>query len=61
MFTVSNNLRPRPAVDSIGNTVDFMPSAKRDRKVAKRLFKKALSFNHNQIPEVITVDKNASY
>jgi len=49
------------AVDSTGNTVDFMLSAKRDRKAAKRFFKKALSSNHNQIPKVITVDENAAY
>jgi IS6 family transposase len=35
-----------------------MLSAKRNRKVAKRFFKKALSSDHNQIPRVITVDKN---
>jgi IS6 family transposase len=45
----------------IGNTVDFMLSAKHDRKAAKRLFKKALSSNHNQMPRVITVDKNPAY
>jgi transposase-like protein len=49
------------AVDSTGNIVDFMLSAKRDRKAAKRFFKKALSFNYNQIPKVITVDKNPAY
>ena len=49
------------AVDSTGNTVDFMLSEKRDRKAAKRFFKKALSSNHNQIPKVITVDKNPAY
>jgi transposase-like protein len=49
------------AVDSDGDTIDFMLSAKRDRKVAKRFFKKALSSNHNQIPRVITVDKNPAY
>ena len=49
------------AVDSTGNTVDFMLSEKRDRKVAKRFLKKALSSNHNQIPKVITVDKNPAY
>ena len=38
-----------------------MLSAKRDIKVAKRFFKKALGSNHNQIPKVITVDKNAAY
>ena len=49
------------AVDSTGNTVDFMLSEKRDRKAAKRFLKKALSSNHNQIPKVITVDKNPAY
>jgi transposase-like protein len=38
-----------------------MLSAKRDRKAAKRFFKKALGSNHNQMPRIITVDKNASY
>jgi transposase-like protein len=46
-------------VDSTGNTVDFMLGTKRDRKVAKRFFKKALSSNHNQMFRVITIDKNA--
>ena len=46
------------AVDSNGDTIDFMFSAKRNRKAVKRLLKKALSSNHNQIPKVITVDKN---
>jgi transposase-like protein len=49
------------AVDSNGDTIDFMLSAKRNRKAAKRLFKKALSSNHNQIPRLITVDKNPAY
>ncbi len=49
------------AVDSNGDTIDFMLSSKRDRKAAKRFFKKALSSNHNQIPRVITVDKNPAY
>ncbi len=48
-------------VDSDGDTIDFMLSAKRNRKAAKRFFKKALSSNHNQIPRVITVDKNPAY
>jgi transposase-like protein len=38
-----------------------MLSTKRDRKAAKRFFKKALGSNHNQMPRIITVDKNASY
>ena len=49
------------AVDSNGDTIDFMLSAKRSRNAAKRFFKKALSSNHNQIPRVITVDKNQVY
>jgi transposase-like protein len=49
------------AVDSDGNTIDFMLSAKRDRKAAKRFFKKALGSNHNQAPRVITVDQNPAY
>jgi transposase-like protein len=49
------------AVDSDGDTIDFMLSSKRDVKAAKRFFKKALSSNHNQIPRVITVDKNPAY
>jgi IS6 family transposase len=49
------------AVDSNGDTIDFMLSAKRNRTVAKRFFKKALNSNHNQIPRVITVDKNPAY
>jgi len=38
-----------------------MLSTKRNRKAAKRFFKKALSSNHNQIPRVITVDKDPAY
>ncbi|HEY5534930.1 MAG TPA: IS6 family transposase, partial [Ignavibacteria bacterium] len=49
------------AVDSNGNTIDFMLSAKRNRKAAKRFLKKALSSDHNQIPRAITVDKNPAY
>ena len=38
-----------------------MLSTKRNRKAAKRFFKKALSSNHSQIPRVIAVDKNPAY
>ncbi len=48
-------------VDSDGNTIDFMLSAKLNRKAAKRFLKKALSSNHNQMPRAITVDKNPAY
>ena len=49
------------AVDSSGNTLDFMLSAKRDALAAKRFFRKALNATHNQEPRVINVDKNAAY
>ena len=36
-------------------------SAKRNKKASKRFFKKVLNSNQNQIPRVITVDKNLAY
>ena len=38
-----------------------MLSSKRNKKAAKRFLKKTLSSNHNQIPRVITIDKNLAY
>jgi transposase-like protein len=49
------------AVDSDGNTLDFLLTAKRDATAAKRFFRKALKAAHTQGPRVITVDKNAAY
>lgn len=49
------------AVDSVGNTLDFLLTAKRDAKAAKRFFRKTLKAAHNQQPRVITVDKNPAY
>jgi len=49
------------AVDSRGNTIDFLLRAKRDKAAAKRFFQKALKAPHNVTPRVITVDKNAAY
>ena len=49
------------AVDSSGQTLDFMLSAKRDAKAAKRFLKKVLKARHTQTPRVINVDKNAAY
>ena len=49
------------AVDSAGNTLDFLLSAKRDSKAAERFFRKVLKATHTQVPRVITVDKNAAY
>jgi transposase-like protein len=49
------------AVDSAGNTLDFMLSAKRDGKAAARCFRKVLKANHVTAPRVINVGKNAAY
>ena len=49
------------AVDSDGNTLEFMFSAKRDHKAAKRFLKKAFLAKYNQEPRVINVDKNPAY
>jgi len=49
------------AVDSQGNTLDFMLSAKREAHAAERFLRKALKALHNQEPRVINVDKNAAY
>ena len=49
------------AVDSKGNTLDFLLSAKRDAKAAKCFLRKVLNAPHTQSPRVITVDKNAAY
>jgi len=49
------------AVDSQGNTLEFLLSATRDAQAAKRFFAKALGASHTVTPRVITVDKNAAY
>jgi IS6 family transposase len=49
------------AVDSDGNTVEFMLSATRDGQAAKRFFRKALRARHKVPPRVINVDKNPAY
>ena len=49
------------AVDSTGQTIDFLLTAKRDMAAAKRFFQKALSATGNPIPRVINVDKNGAY
>lgn len=48
------------AVDSDGNTIDFLVSEQRDKEAAKEFFKKALKASHNNIPRVITTDKYAA-
>ena len=46
------------AVDSLGQTIDFLLSARRDASAAKRFFRKAL---HQPHVVNITVHKNAAY
>lgn len=49
------------AVDSTGDTIDFLLSPKRDAAAAKRFFQKALrSLNHPR-PRVVNVDGNPAY
>ncbi len=49
------------AVDSLGQTIDFLLSARRDAAAAKRFFCKALAQPHTVNPRTITVDKNPAY
>jgi transposase, IS6 family len=49
------------AVDSRGQTIDFLLSAKQDVSAAKRFFRKALGQPHTVNPRTITVDKNPAY
>ncbi|WP_439548879.1 IS6 family transposase [Falsiroseomonas sp.] len=49
------------AVDSSGQTIDFLLAAHRDAAAAKRFFRKALGQPHTVTPRTITVDKNPAY
>jgi transposase, IS6 family len=49
------------AVDAMGQTIDFLLSAKRDAAAPRRFFRKALKQPHTVNPRTITVDKNAAY
>ena len=49
------------AVGSLGQTIDFLLSARRDAGAAKRFFRKALAQPHTVNPRTITVDKNPAY
>jgi len=49
------------AVDSAGNTIEFMLSAKRDVSAVKRFFKKVMRADHRRLPFIVGVDKHASY
>ncbi len=49
------------AVDSTGQTIDFLLTARRDAPAAKRFFRKAFASPGNPSPRVINVDKNPAY
>jgi transposase-like protein len=49
------------AVDSAGDTIDFLLSPTRDALAAKRFFQKALRADGHPRPPVINVDGNPSY
>ena len=48
-------------MDSTGQTIDFLLTAKRDAAGAKRFFRKAFQSPGNPSPRVVNVDKNPTY
>jgi IS6 family transposase len=49
------------AVDSTGQTLDFLLNQTRSTRAAKRFFRKVLTGRHITAPRVINVDKNPTY
>jgi len=49
------------AVDSTGQTIDFLLTDRRDAAAAKRFFRRALLNEGDLMPRVINVDKNPAY
>jgi transposase, IS6 family len=49
------------AVDSTGQTIDFLLTDRRNAAAAKRFFRRALLNEGNSMPRVINVDKNPAY
>jgi IS6 family transposase len=49
------------AVDSAGNTLEFLLNENRDTQAAKRFLARALDASHTTTPRVINVDRNPAY
>ena len=49
------------AIDKDGQTLDWMLSIRRNKKVAKQFFKKVINNNHVIDHRVINVDKNPAF
>src|SRR3712207_9084608 len=49
------------AVDGTGQTIDFLLSAKRDKKAARRFFHKALRRANTRSPRVVVTDRLKGY
>ena len=49
------------ALDSTGQTIDFLLTAKRDTAAAKRFLRKAIDASGNPMPRVINVDKKPAH
>jgi transposase-like protein len=49
------------AVDSTGQTLDFLLNQTRSTRASKRFFRKVLGRPHITAPRVINVDKNPTY
>jgi transposase-like protein len=49
------------ALDSTGQTIDFLLTAKRDAAAAKRFLVRAIEASGNPMPRVMNVDKNPAY
>src|ERR1700693_4579447 len=49
------------ALDSTGQTIDFLLTARRDAAAAKRFLRRAVDASGNGMPRVMNVDKNPAY
>jgi IS6 family transposase len=49
------------ALDSTGQTIDFLLTARRDAGAAKRFLRRAIHASGNGMPRVMNVDKNPAY